>query len=694
MSRTDAFVAELRNLADAEQPSLDLDPAAVTRGGRALRRRRAVRTGALAVVVTAVVAGGALQLVRFDPIETGPARSTQEPRTFGPEQTVELAPGVIAANLPERIEIDGKTLQDLGFMSRFVRTRGTADIGLGPSVLESIDALTFGAWTGPGEGPIGSGITMHSLHNGDLHQAMHVSWLKDDAAEDYAPGSVTTSLNSTIGLPDSNEQFTLGSVPSWLAEPEVHFFSERGFILDDGSTSHVLEVPTFRALTADGRLVFAVKITEEQGQVSGDTAKPIFDVVVYRSGDGEVYVGNQCGEAGTAGCLETYGEAWLAVVGAEPGDGDVAVAAHGADGSPLPVTSIQVDDALPRAFADVFSTRTPLPATLSDGDALMPMAVATDGRIVASAAPPDSFSEDVFLAPERLGWWTPEGFEPFDDVSGLPEGDPFRYSYFAATDGETVTWVETSSIQGLGRWRIFAASPDAGTQLLAYAEQRAEPDLDIDHDFGSEALPHPFGDRAVWTSYSSYSKPRDSTQFLLSAPLDGSGPMRVESEAASNVVVADGGAVFAREGGTVISVLREDGSIEDLLHYPFKSAPLVSLAAQGNLLAVSAWFRDDLDASWIDVINLDTMSVTRVERAEGVGERLSVCADRVVWSTQPSGEGTPHSTFFLLDPVGRGLTAVRADDGGVSRGCAGKNLVWSAPDGTGLHSTYELVTFN
>jgi len=322
--REGAFVAELHRLADAEQPPLDLDPVAAVRGGRALRRRRAVRNGAVGVAATTAIVVGVVQLVSFEQPETEPAHPTQEPRTLGREQTTEIAPGVIAANLPRKVEIAGRTLQDLGFTSRFVRTIGGVETAPGASVLESLDQVTFD----DREGVAGAGVTMHTVHDGELYQAMNAAWITRDTPEDYTGGATPTGLSSTVGLPRwSFEQFTLGSVPSWLVDPHVVLFSEQEFTLHDGSTSPGLEVPTFRALTDDGRLVFAVKITEEQREFRDDD-EPLVDVVVYRDGDGSVFVGDQCGPGGLDACIARYGGPFLAaagLVGNDVAPGDVAV---------------------------------------------------------------------------------------------------------------------------------------------------------------------------------------------------------------------------------------------------------------------------------------------------------------------------------------------------------------------------------
>lgn len=697
----DDLAARLRTLADAELPELELDPVAVTRAGRRRRRRRNVRNGALVTLACAALAVGISQLDRTGLLEapdTGPAQSSQdappapdrttpEPRTFGDEQTVELAPGVVAANRPVQIEVEGHGALDLGFTTQFVETIDDAPTRPGPTVLVGVEPIELGAAR-----RVGAGVQMRTRHGDELFDAMSTTWVPGDSPEDYAAGG---GLVSTVGLGAwSYDQLTLGSVPSWLDSPHVLLFSERGFVLEDGREVHTLEVPTFRAPTTDERLVFAVKITEEQGKLRRDDAELLVDVVAYRSGDGSVYVGDQCGADGVAGCLDRYGDAWHAVLEPEAAPDSAslagAVVPRSLDGVPLPLTRRSIDDAVPRGFADVFAPVASVPAVLPSGDEARPMAVTPDGRIVLAASPPESFSGDVFLAPERLGWWTAAGFTPFDDVSGVPEGDPFRYSYFAATDGESVTWVETSSIQGTGRWRIFASSPSSGTRLVAYAEQPAEPDLTVDHDFGGDAEPRPFGDRAVWTSYP-YTKPRASERLLLSAPLDGSGPMRVESHAASNVAVTRDGAAFAREGGSVISLLRKDGGVEDLLRYAFEEEPLLSLEAEGNLLTVSARFRDAPATSWIDVIDLDTMSVTRVQGAESIWPMLHVCGSRVVWSSDSDDVEESTLSTFVLDPASGTLTAIQSDDGGFPRACGGSHVVWFAPDATSSRHGGDLV---
>ncbi len=330
IDQDDAFAAELRTLADVAQPPLDLDPTAVTRGGRALRRRRAVRTGVVVTLASAAVVVGVTQLVNLDPPDTQPAHPTQEPRPFGDGQTVELAPGVVAANRPETVEVAGRVVQDLGFTSHAVGGIGEDETAPLPTVIEPYESVET-VWDS-GESVTASGAFLHNVDGDKLRNAMDTAWLDDESEQrhSFLP-SGDWSLSAVLGRPNaSHEQIVLGSVPSWLAEPRVELFSARGFDLDDSSFSHTVEVPTFRSLNRDGRLLFALKITEEQGEYRGDDAEMLVDVVIYRSGDGSVFVGNQCGAGGLDACLEQYGGPFLAAAGLPTGDtmpGDIAVIA-------------------------------------------------------------------------------------------------------------------------------------------------------------------------------------------------------------------------------------------------------------------------------------------------------------------------------------------------------------------------------
>lgn len=314
VNHEEAFAAELRAIADAEQPTLSLDAATVTHGGRRRRRRRAVRNGALATLASAAVVVGIAQLTGVSVPDTGPAGPTQEPRSFGTGQTAELAPGVVAANLPETIEVDGTTLQDLGFTSRFTRSVGERETPPMPSVLETHRTEFLTSSTGPS--PEGYAAELHNVLEGELYQGMSVGWLGEESAERYSTFDTGVwSLTSSVGMPVwSHEQLVLGSVPSWLDEPRVVLYSQRGFTLADGSIEHDLEVPSFAALTDDHRLMFVVKVTEEQGEFRGNDPDFLVDAVLYFHSDG-VFVGNQCGPRGAHDCAELYGGTFLAAAG-------------------------------------------------------------------------------------------------------------------------------------------------------------------------------------------------------------------------------------------------------------------------------------------------------------------------------------------------------------------------------------------
>ena len=331
MSHVDEkFAAQLRELAGSSQPPMRLEPQSVVRGGRVRRWRRNAARSVGAVAVVGALALGAAQLLQVEPPETPPATQSQDPRPLGEGQTAELAPGVIAANRPEPIEVAGIEALDLGFTTRFVQTVGEQPTSAMPTVLVPIEQTTFEWDTEPLSGPRGSGVTLSNVLDGELYSGMETHWLDDESPERFATNPEGRgSLVSHIGMPIwSFEQVLLGSVPSWLDEPRVVVFSERGFDLADGDFAYRLEVPTFRSPTSDGRLVFALKITEEQGEYRGDDADPLVDVVIHRGADGAVFVGDQCGPDGVQSCAERFGGPFLDAAGllrTSTDPGDVAV---------------------------------------------------------------------------------------------------------------------------------------------------------------------------------------------------------------------------------------------------------------------------------------------------------------------------------------------------------------------------------
>src|SRR5690606_17640975 len=163
---------------------------------------------------------------------------------------------------------------------RFIENVGGCATPEMPSVLVPVEDMTFAWETDPVSGPQGAGVQLSNVLDGELYDGTATHWLDEEGPERFATNPEGNgSLLATVGMPMwSFEQVILGSVPSWLVEPEVVVFSERGFDLADGGFASWLEVPTFRSPTSDGRLVFALKVTEEQGEFRGDDADFVIDV--------------------------------------------------------------------------------------------------------------------------------------------------------------------------------------------------------------------------------------------------------------------------------------------------------------------------------------------------------------------------------------------------------------------------------
>src|SRR5690606_27555411 len=222
--------------------------------------------------------------------------------------------------------------------------------------------------------------------------------------------------------------------------------------------------------------------------------------------------------------------------------------------------------------------------------------------------------------------------------------------------------------------------PDGGTSLVAKAEDGHA----LGYEFGGDAMPRVLGDRVVWASEGWYSGASEGL-VLLSAPLGGSGTLRVESDTVTHPAVGDRGAFFVRENGNLVSVLREDGTIEDVLRYPFTSKPIISLAAAGDTLMVGVHVEGSSGTkTWIDVIDLTAQNVTRIEEANGLGDGKHVCGSHVAWHEYrpDEGGGGGYWSAVVFDPATGELHLFDTATNVSISGCADERVVWRRLDST------------
>jgi hypothetical protein len=263
-------VAALRRLAASQAPddSWQPDATAVLHRGRVLRARRRTATAgagalvlALAIAVPATLAGHG----PTNPVNPGQPTSTASttlpsaaPSTAGTEP----APTPTTPLGPVSVNSYGQSTYAVG--------AGQAAVLDVPNLYAvNVPATSLFRVAAHGVGGVDVTVTEFNSHGVEVAfdaSASHgktatidLGWNGDEQASDY---SMSNHYPIPTFVPASTDSFQyaylVGTVPSWLQDPTVELVSDTAFPLPDGSWSHQVQVPTFRAPTPDGRLMFVV----------------------------------------------------------------------------------------------------------------------------------------------------------------------------------------------------------------------------------------------------------------------------------------------------------------------------------------------------------------------------------------------------------------------------------------------------
>lgn len=315
----DLLVRDLHERADRLLPAMSLEPAAVLLASRRHRRRQtAVRSAAGVLAVGAFVVG-AVQIWADEPIATPPAGAQQEPRPMGNGQTVELAPGVIAANRPVETTLDdGTAALDLGLTAGAIDAGGAWVQDL-PLLLTTADAAMLGemnALLSNADRPVhlDLGVSLLRLGEATPHY-LRLAWPRDDTRATYGGRAYPIQTDDLLAGEDA--YLYAGAVPSWLSHPRVIVYSNGGVARADGTTVHFLEIPTYSAPTDDARLLYTLKVPVDPESPAGD--EPV-DVVFFVGSDRTVEGGTACPGISLDRCAESF-PALLTVIDGPQDDG-------------------------------------------------------------------------------------------------------------------------------------------------------------------------------------------------------------------------------------------------------------------------------------------------------------------------------------------------------------------------------------
>lgn len=315
----DVLVRNLHERADRVLPPMSLDPADILVAGKRRRNRQTTLRSVVGVLAAGVVGLGAVQIWADEPITTPPAGVQQEPRPMGNGQTVELAPGVIAANRPVETTLDdGTAALDLGLTAGAIDAGGAWVQDL-PLLLTTADAAMLGemnALLSNADRPVhlDLGVSLLRLGEATPHY-LRLAWPRDDTRATYGGRAYPIQTDDLLAGEDA--YLYAGAVPSWLSHPRVIVYSNGGVARADGTTVHFLEIPTYSAPTDDARLLYTLKVPVDPESPAGD--EPV-DVVFFVGSDRTVEGGTACPGISLDRCAESF-PALLTVIDGPQDDG-------------------------------------------------------------------------------------------------------------------------------------------------------------------------------------------------------------------------------------------------------------------------------------------------------------------------------------------------------------------------------------
>lgn len=213
-------------------------------------------------------------------------------------QTVELAPGVIAANRPTALILeDGTVGVELG-ISVPEAAATSRPLALLPMTEEQLAEANAAAephpsWDG--------GVQLALLGESDPEPIV-APWVWSSTA---SPDDDEVRWDSVMRIPGEDSGLFIGVVPSWLTDPRVVLYSRDGFPQADGTVVHTLGAPVYPAPTGDGRLLYTVWIPAPSDGVGGFLTD--VDATFAIGSDGTVVGGQRCSDMTVDECADLFG---------------------------------------------------------------------------------------------------------------------------------------------------------------------------------------------------------------------------------------------------------------------------------------------------------------------------------------------------------------------------------------------------
>ena len=355
MTTDDEWADALREFSHAAYPAGDgPDAALVVRAGR---RRKAVRrdgvTAAACAVVAALAFGipaglsrhGGVEPIGFPPT-TSSAPTSSSP---APTPTGTVAPGPVSTNAygQDSYAVGAGQAAVLDVPNLYAANVPLASGS--QAVAHGVGGVDV---TVTADGSDAATVVLDASANHGKSATAHLTWPADEHASDY---SMSNHYPIPTFVTSSNDAFQyaylVGTVPSWIHDPVVLLVSDTAWTLPDGGTTHVAQVPTFRAPTADGRLMYVIT---GAGNMALNWLAPGHHVAVAFSSGSEPFV---------PGCEQDIG-------------------AHGCDLIPFPAQHLT---GVPAQFSPVADQETPTSSATSSWPAVAPTPIEIAPGVLAAA---------------------------------------------------------------------------------------------------------------------------------------------------------------------------------------------------------------------------------------------------------------------------------------------------------------------
>lgn len=394
-----------------------------------------------------------------------------------------------------------------------------------------------------------------------------------------------------------------------------------------------------------------------------------------------------CDETDAATGDETPSTAPTGTASESPGDELVGLT--WGDGSTVPTSIIQPEEAAEAAQPSDYAVVVQTPTPSADGDYVRALGVLDALSLAVALVPGGAYEGGEWLSSgSQVGSWDGREFNAFADTQSLAPSAHPRQVIASDSDDGTLAWLETDSTNLYTLdWWAFARDTDGRVRSLGSSGEIVG-SLGLPIGSGEPTITVAEGQVLVSTSYPvSDGGGAEFTQRLVSRPIQGGEPWVPGQFDVAHVTVA-GGNVW-----TVSSAPEESTRVtaDDGRALVVPQGPIHGIDGDGRLLAIAA-----ADMMW--VIDLDAGRGLELPlEAPAASAPPAVCGDVVTWtSASYDGDTLAPQAAFVLDARASQLWRIPVDGIYPGSRCGEDAVVWWSidPDGPMPRATSTMAAWS